>query len=97
MHRLRLGAAANCEVLVEQGDLFSCILNVSEDKAIDVIVLSAQAHQGFHLHLTANLPEKLVHRAPCHVFVVHNDNERALPEAETVRVWPRTRTLAYGA
>ena len=95
VHRSRLEAAPNCEALVEQGDLFSCILKVIEDKAIDVIVLSAQTHQGFHLHLTANLPEKLVHRAPCHVFVVHN--ESVLPEAETVRVWPRTGALAYCA
>jgi nucleotide-binding universal stress UspA family protein len=72
IHRDQLGGAANCETLMERGELFEHVLKVIHNKHIDLIVLSAHTHEGFHLHLISNLPEKLVRKAPCHVFVVHS-------------------------
>ena len=68
----RLGGVPDCESVVERGELFEYVLRVVHDKHIDVIVMSAHTHAGFHLHLISSLPEKLVRKAPCHVFVVHN-------------------------
>jgi nucleotide-binding universal stress UspA family protein len=61
-----------CKQIITHGNLFEDVLAAVTEKAIDVIVVSAHTHKGFRLHLIADLPEKLVHRAPCHVFVVHN-------------------------
>ena len=72
IHREELLGSPNCEMLVERGELFEHVLRVVREQHIDVMVLSAHTHAGFHLHLISNLPEKLVRKAPCHVFVVHN-------------------------
>lgn len=72
IHREELRGSADCETLVERGELFEHVLRVVREYHIDVIVLSAHTHQGLHLHLIANLPEKLVRKAPCHIFVIHN-------------------------
>ena len=71
LHRERLDSSPNCEALMERGELFEHLLKTVHEKHIDVIVMSAHTHQGFHLHLISNLPEKLVRKAPCHVFVIH--------------------------
>jgi len=71
LHRERLDSSPDCETLMERGELFEHLLKTVHEKHIDVIVMSAHTHQGFHLHLISNLPEKLVRKAPCHVFVVH--------------------------
>lgn len=71
IHREQLRGAPNCETLLERGELFEHVLKVVHDQHIDVIVMGAHTHEGFHLHLISNLPEKLVRKAPCHVFVVH--------------------------
>ena len=71
LHREQLGGSPNCETLIERGELFEHVLKTVHDQHIDVIVMSAHTHQGFHLHLISNLPEKLVRKAPCHVFVIH--------------------------
>lgn len=76
LHREQLHGSADCETVIERGDLFDQVLKVVREKHIDVIVMSAQTHKGFHLHLITNLPEKLVHDAPCHVFVVHTPARR---------------------
>lgn len=73
IHHEEFRDSLRCEPIVEVGDLFTGILNIVQEKHIDVIVLSAHTHQGFHLHLLSNLPEKLVHKAPCHVFVIHSN------------------------
>lgn len=62
----------NCEILIERGELFEHVLHVVHEHHIDVVALSAHTHPGFHLHLISSLPEKLVRKAPCHVFVIHN-------------------------
>jgi nucleotide-binding universal stress UspA family protein len=72
IHREELRGAADCETLVERGELFEHVLRVVREHHIDVIVLSAHTHEGLHLHLISNLPEKLVRKAPCHIFVIHN-------------------------
>jgi len=72
IHREELRGSPDCETLVERGELFEHVLRTVREQHIDVIVLSAHTHEGFHLHLISNLPEKLVRKAPCHVFVVHN-------------------------
>lgn len=66
---------ADCETLIERGELFEHVLRAVHDKHIDVIIMSAHTHEGFHLHLLSNLPEKLVRKAPCHVFVVHSGSQ----------------------
>jgi nucleotide-binding universal stress UspA family protein len=71
LHREQLGGSPNCETLIERGELFEHVLKTVHDQHIDVIIMSAHTHQGFHLHLISNLPEKLVRKAPCHVFVIH--------------------------
>jgi len=76
LHREQLGGSPDCETLIERGELFEHILKVVHDKHIDVIVVSAHTHRGLHLHLVANLPEKLVYRAPCQVFVVHDSGQQ---------------------
>jgi nucleotide-binding universal stress UspA family protein len=72
LHRENLHSSPTCETVMERGELFEHVLKTVREKQVDVIVLSAHTHEGFHLHLISNLPEKLVHRAPCHVFVIHN-------------------------
>ncbi len=72
LHREQLGGSPNCETLIERGELFEHVLKTVHDQHIDVIVMSAHTHEGFHLHLISNLPEKLVRKAPCHVFVIHS-------------------------
>jgi nucleotide-binding universal stress UspA family protein len=72
MHQEEFRSSPHCEPIVEVSELFTGVLKVIQEKHIDVIVLSAHTHQGFHLHLLSNLPEKLVRKAPCHVFVVHS-------------------------
>lgn len=72
IHREELRGSPNCQTLVERGELFEHVLRVVREHHIDVIVLSAHTHEGFHVHLISNLPEKLVRKAPCHVFVIHN-------------------------
>lgn len=72
IHREELRGDADCETLVERGELFEHVLRVVREYHIDVVVLSAHTHEGFHLHLISNLPEKLVRKAPCHIFVIHN-------------------------
>ena len=71
LHRERLDSSPNCETLMERGELFEHVLKAVHEQHIDVIVMSAHTHEGFHLHLISNLPEKLVRKAPCHVFVIH--------------------------
>jgi nucleotide-binding universal stress UspA family protein len=71
IHREQLRGSPNCETLMERGELFEHVLKMIREYRIDVLVLSAHTHEGFHLHLISNLPEKLVRKAPCHVFVVH--------------------------
>ncbi|MBI3304636.1 MAG: universal stress protein [Deltaproteobacteria bacterium] len=71
IHREQLRGSPNCETVMERGELFEHVLKAIRDKHIDVVVLSAHTHEGFHLHLISNLPEKLVRKAPCHVFVIH--------------------------
>lgn len=71
LHREQLQDSPNCETLMERGELFEHVLKTVHEKHIDVIVMSAHTHAGFHLHLISNLPEKLVRKAPCHVFVIH--------------------------
>ncbi|MBI3800266.1 MAG: universal stress protein [Deltaproteobacteria bacterium] len=71
LHREQLQNSPNCETLVERGELYEHILKAVHEKHIDVIVMSAHTHEGFRLHLISNLPEKLVRKAPCHVFVIH--------------------------
>ena len=71
LHRERLDSSSNCETLIERGELFEHLLKTVHEKHIDVIVMSAHTHEGFRLHLISNLPEKLVRKAPCHVFVIH--------------------------
>ena len=75
LHREQLHGSPDRETVIERGDLFDHVLKVVHEKHIDVIVISAHTHEGFHLHLIANLPEKLVYRAPCQVFVVHSQSE----------------------
>lgn len=72
IHREQCHNSPNCETLVERGELFEHVLKVVNDKHVDVIVMSAHTHPGFHIHLISNLPEKLVRKAPCHVFVIHS-------------------------
>lgn len=72
IHHEELRDSPDCEMLVERGELFGHVLKVVNEQHIDVIVLSAHTHAGFHLHLISNLSEKLVRQAPCHVFVIHN-------------------------
>ncbi len=71
IHRDQLGDSPHCETLIERGELFDRVLKVVREKQIDVVVMNAHTHSGLHLHLISNLPEKLVRRAPCHVFVIH--------------------------
>ena len=68
----QLSGLPKCETMMGAGDLFEQVLKVVAEKKIDVLVMSAHTHRGFHLHLLTNLPGKLVHDAPCHVFVVHS-------------------------
>ncbi len=72
IHQKELLGAPRCDPIVEVNELFTGVLKIVHEKNIDLIVLSAHTHQGFHLHLLSNLPEKLVHKAPCHVLVIHN-------------------------
>lgn len=72
IHREQLGNAPECKMLIERGELFEHVLRVVQEHHIDVVALSAHTHPGFHLHLISSLPEKLVRKAPCHVFVIHN-------------------------
>jgi nucleotide-binding universal stress UspA family protein len=74
IHREQLQGSPKCEPLVERGELFEHVLRVVRQKNIDVVVVSAHSHKGFRLHLLADPPEKLVRKAPCHVFVVHGAN-----------------------
>ena len=71
IHGEQLRGSPDCETVVERGNLFDHLLKVVHENHIDMIVMSAHTHEGFHLHLIANLPEKLVRKAPCHMFVVH--------------------------
>jgi nucleotide-binding universal stress UspA family protein len=71
LHREQLSDSPNCETLIERGELFEHVLKTVHEKHIDVVVVSGHTHEGFHLHLISNLPEKLVRKAPCHVFVIH--------------------------
>src|SRR3954465_6352497 len=68
LHREQLSDSPNCETLIERGELFEHVLKTVHEKHIDVVVVSGHTHEGFHLHLISNLPEKLVRKAPCHVF-----------------------------
>ena len=71
LHREQFQDSPNCETLIERGELFEHVLKTVHEKHIDVVVVSGHTHEGFHLHLISNLPEKLVRKAPCHVFVIH--------------------------
>jgi nucleotide-binding universal stress UspA family protein len=71
-YRETLRNSPNCETLVERGELFEHVLRTIREHQIDILILSAHTHEGFHLHLISNLPEKLVRKAPCHVLVIHN-------------------------
>ncbi len=72
LQREHLQGFPHCELLIERGELLEHVLRVIQHHLIDVVVLSAHTHRGFHLHLLANLPEKLVRWAPCHVLVIHS-------------------------
>ena len=72
IRREQFGNSPDCETLIERGELFDHVLRVVQENHIDVVALSAHTHPGFHLHLISSLPEKLVRKAPCHVFVIHN-------------------------
>jgi nucleotide-binding universal stress UspA family protein len=71
LHHEQLGNSPNCETLIERGEIFEHVLRVVRQKDVDLIVVGAHVHKGFRLHLLADFPEKLVRKAPCHVFVVH--------------------------
>jgi len=72
IRREQLQDSPNCEILIERGELFEHVLHAVREHHIDVVAVSAHTHPGFHFHLISSLPEKLVRKAPCHVFVIHN-------------------------
>ena len=63
IYREELRGSPNCETLIERGELFEHVLRAVREHQVDVLVLSAHTHEGFHLHLISNLPEKLVRKA----------------------------------
>src|SRR5262245_20732159 len=58
LHREQLQNSSNCETLIERGELFAHVLKTVHEKHIDMVVVSAHTHEGFHLHLISILPEK---------------------------------------
>lgn len=72
IHHEQFQDSPNCTTLIERGELFEHVLHAVREHHIDVVALSAHTHPGFQLHLISSLPEKLVRKAPCHVFVIHN-------------------------
>ena len=83
LSREQLNGVPNCECTTEIGGLLDRVLETVAKRKIDLIVVSARSHEGFHLHLRAELGEKLAYQAPCHVLVVHTRPQAGAVERQS--------------
>lgn len=58
------------ETIVATGSVVQQILNISEDRAADLIVMATQGHQGFLDALRGNTTEQVLREAPCPILAV---------------------------
>lgn len=55
------------------GKPHSVIVEFAKEKAVDMIVMGTHGHTGLKAALIGSQAERVVRRAPCHVFVVKAD------------------------
>jgi len=53
-----------------EGDPFDTIMQVTKERAVDLIVMGTHGRRGFAHALLGSITEKLVRRAPCPVLTV---------------------------
>lgn len=60
---------------IQGGKPHVVIVQFAKDKGIDLIVMGTHGHTGLKAALIGSQSERVVRRAPCHVFVVKAEDE----------------------
>jgi nucleotide-binding universal stress UspA family protein len=72
-------AGCDCELIVEWGEPYKRILEIVQEKTIDLIVMGTHGRKGISHLAMGSLAEKVVRTAPCPVLTLH------APEGEARR------------
>lgn len=75
LRETRGGRYPKCELLVEVGDPFDVLMNIAQQRQVDLIVISTHGRTGLHHLVIGSVTEKIIRQAPCPVFVVRRGAE----------------------
>ena len=56
---------------MREGDPAETILDAAEEEAVDLIVVGNRGMRGAKRFLLGSVPNRVAHRAPCNVLIVH--------------------------
>ena len=59
-----------CELHVEVGEPFECLMALAQKRKVDLIVTATHGRTGITTLVLGDIPEKLIRHSPCPVFVV---------------------------
>jgi nucleotide-binding universal stress UspA family protein len=63
-------AGVEVEVIAREGDPADAILDVAEEKGVDLIVIGNKGMTGAKRFLLGSVPNKVSHHAPCSVLII---------------------------
>jgi universal stress protein A len=66
----RLQGYPQCELLVDIGDPHDVLIRLATQRKVDLIVISTHGRSGLQRLAVGSVAEKLIHHAPCPLFVV---------------------------
>jgi nucleotide-binding universal stress UspA family protein len=68
--RVTAGGIDDVETFAREGDPADAILDVAEEKGVDLIVVGNKGMTGARRFLLGSVPNKVSHHAPCNVMIV---------------------------
>ncbi|HYZ27963.1 MAG TPA: universal stress protein [Thermoleophilaceae bacterium] len=68
--RIKAGGVSDVETYAREGDPADAILDVAEEKQVDLIVVGNKGMTGARRFLLGSVPNKVSHHAPCNVMIV---------------------------
>jgi len=63
-------AGVECATYARQGDPAGAVLDVAEEKGVDLIVVGNKGMTGAKRFLLGSVPNKVSHHAPCSVLII---------------------------
>lgn len=73
-------ASLNIQIRVEEGYLHSCVRNVAQDDAVDLVVMGTKGSSGMNEFLVGSNTEKVIRTSPCPVLAVPEGAEGFAPK-----------------